>query len=145
MQQNLHHLLITGRNYITATSEKTLAHKPTYDKWSKKEILGHLIDSAVHNLNRFTKIQFEEKPFVIHSYNQDALVKANMYQTADTKDMLELWWFLNLRILKIIDQQSERTLSYQIILPKGEARDLRFLIEDYVSHLEHHLDQMLSF
>jgi len=90
MQTNLHHLLISGRNYISATSENTLALKHNPDKWSRKEILGHLIDSAINNLQRFTVIQYEIKPFQIHSYNQDELVRANLYQTADTKDLLEL-------------------------------------------------------
>ncbi len=59
-------------------------------KWSKKEILGHLIDSGINNLQRFTEIQFLEKPYKIRPYNQDELVKANNYQNKNSQELFEL-------------------------------------------------------
>ena len=135
-------LLHDGATYISSTSEAELAHKPAPEKWSKKEILGHLIDSAVNNLQRFTEIQFEEKPYPIRKYKQDELVIANDYQNTEMSEIINFWLAINRQILRLMKQQSEMTLSYTIKLPDHEISDLRFLMNDYVDHLEHHLNQI---
>ena len=76
----LANLLNDGLEYLEQASEIELSQKSAPEKWSKKEILGHLIDSGVNNLQRFTEIQFEDKPYRIKKYNQDGLVVANDYQ-----------------------------------------------------------------
>lgn len=119
-----------------------LTYKASPEKWSKQEILGHLIDSAINNLQRFTEISFEPKPYQIRRYNQDELVKANAYQGAEINKLIALWLSLNIRILALMKLQTEATLSYTIILPDGELSDLRFLMTDYVDHLEHHMKQL---
>lgn len=119
-----------------------LTYKASPEKWSKLEIIGHLIDSAINNLQRFTEIQFESKPYPIKRYNQDELVKANAYQEADPERLAALWLAMNQRILAIMKRQSDTTLAYPIILPGGEPSDLRFLMTDYVDHLEHHVKQL---
>lgn len=112
------------------------------NKWSKKEILGHLIDSAIHNIQRFTEIQTFEKPYVIRSYNPDDLVKSNHYQNKNNQELLNLWIRLNHHVLHLVKNQTDETLSYPLILPNGEVSNLRFLIEDYFDHLYHHLEQI---
>ena len=138
----LKQLLYSGREAISLTDEATLLHRPQPGKWSKKEILGHLIDSAVNNLLRFTEIQFERKPFTIKSYKQEGLVEANHYQNSQTLELLNLWTALNQRICFIMQQQTEASLQFEIILPDGSTSDLSFLIIDYVDHLEHHVNQL---
>lgn len=110
--------------------------------WSKKEILGHLIDSALNNLKRFTEIQFSEKPYIVRSYNPDALVIANNYQNKDKDVLFQLWLQLNKQLVFIIQNLSADTLKLQLILPNQETKDLKFLISDYIDHLEHHLNQL---
>ena len=61
----LEQLLKSGLEYISKSSESELTQKPNPEKWSKKEIIGHLIDSGINNLQRFTEIQFENKPYKI--------------------------------------------------------------------------------
>lgn len=112
------------------------------NKWSKKEILGHLIDSAINNLQRFTEIQYSEKPYKIRLYNQDALVKFNNYQNKNNQDLFDLWLHLNRHILEIIKNQTDKTLDYQLILPNGTLTNLQFLIEDYIDHLFYHVSQI---
>ena len=119
METRLHKLLLKGQNYIQQCSEESLTKKVNPEKWSKKEIVGHLIDSAINNLQRFTEIQFEDKPFVINNYNQTELVKANDYQHADTLHLLNFWLEINTRIQSIIENQTSETLSYQIKLVDG--------------------------
>ena len=112
------------------------------NKWSKKEILGHLIDSAINNLQRFTEIQYSEKPYKIRAYNQDTLVKYNDYQNKNNQNLFDLWLHLNRHILEIIKNQTDKTLAYQLILPNGTLTNLQFLIEDYIEHLFYHVSQI---
>ena len=140
----LEQLLKKGLEYITDSSEVEFNKKESENKWSKKEILGHLIDSGINNLQRFTEIQFEKKPYQIRNYNQKELIKANDYQNSNAKEIVQFWSSLNQRILHLIKIQTETTLNYKIELEKGNFSDLRFLIEDYVTHLEHHLKQIMK-
>lgn len=142
--KRLEQLLKSGTEYLSKSSESELTRKPNPEKWSKKEIIGHLIDSGISNLQRFTEIQFENKPYRIRKYNQDELVKVNDYQNAKTKEIVEFWLSINIRIKHLIKQQTEKTLNYKIELQKNNIADLRFLIKDYVDHMEHHLNQIMK-
>ncbi|WP_299122438.1 DinB family protein [uncultured Tenacibaculum sp.] len=140
----LEDLLQKGLDYFSKTSEEEISKKLAPEKWSKKEILGHLIDSGVNNLQRFTEIQFENKPYRIRKYNQNELVIANDYQNAQTKELLSFWIAINNRILNIMKLQTEESLNYKIELSIDNISDLRFLMTDYVDHLEHHLNQIIK-
>jgi len=118
--------------------------KPSETSWSKKEILGHLIDSAVNNLQRFTEIQYVEKPYIIRPYDQNKLVKANNYQDKEVSDLLNLLTALNKHILYVVSNQTEGILHYQIVLPNKTVTDLKFVIEDYFEHFYHHLNQITN-
>ena len=124
----LKELLIKGRNYIRGNNETKICAKPFVDKWSKKEILGHLIDSGIKNLQRFTEIQFQNKPYTIYKYNQDALVKANNYQSIDASRLLDLWLAINYQILAVINLQTQLTLSYKINFENDDSSDLHLMI-----------------
>ena len=116
--------------------------KPSENGWSKKETMGHLIDSAINNLQRFTEIQYFEKPYVIRQYNPDELVKANNYQDKNGEELYELWIQLNKHLVYLIKNQTTDTLKFQLILPNKEQADLQFLIDDYFDHFYHHLNQI---
>ncbi|MEZ5024067.1 MAG: DinB family protein [Chitinophagales bacterium] len=141
---HLQALLDKGFESINQISETTLSAKPSLNKWSKKEILGHLIDSGINNLQRFTEIQFNNQPYNIRKYNQNELVKVNHYQTSDTQEILNFWLAVNQRILFVMQQQTETSLNYKVVLSDGKMVDLFFLMEDYVLHLEHHLNQIIA-
>ena len=111
-------------------------------KWSKKEILGHLVDSAIHNLVRFTEINYLEKPYHHRPYSQNDLVNLNQYQTMDINELTQLWLSLNKQIIRIFKSIDHKALDYQIILNDQSVIDLKFLITDYVEHLEHHINQI---
>lgn len=140
----LEQLIKLGVAYCAQSSEQEMSRKESPDKWSKKEILGHLIDSGINNLQRFTEIQFENKPYNIRKYNQNELVKANDYQNSDLTEIVEFWSSINHRIKNLMAQQTDNTLNYKIELEKGNFSDLRFLMNDYVVHLEHHLKQIIQ-
>lgn len=118
--------------------------KTSADKWSKNEILGHLIDSAINNLRRFTESQFSENPYLVTAYNQDELVKVNKYQARKFDDLLKLWCRLNKQIAFILKDISEEQLATKINLYDLSICDLEFLIEDYITHMKHHLKQIFE-
>lgn len=113
-------------------------------KWSKKEVLGHLVDSAIHNLVRFTEINYVEKPYRHRPYNQIDLVNLNQYQTKEINELTQLWFSLNQQIIRIMKSVPEEALDFKIILSDESVIDLRFLMTDYVEHLEHHINQIRS-
>lgn len=124
------------------SADDKLAMKPAPGKWSAKEILGHLADSASNNLRRFNEATFREKPYKVVSYDQDALVAANNYQQVPPINIFNLWKSLNTQIIHVISIQNEKTLNYKIVTPDSKEQTLFWLIEDYVIHLLHHVDQI---
>lgn len=131
-------------NHLGSCDAQLLSKKPLPNKWSKKELLGHLIDSGINNLQRFTEIQFMAKPFTFHNYRQDDLVAANDYQHADISELLAFYKSINQRIIKVMELQTDETLQYEIINPNNNQKtDLKFLMIDYVDHMNHHYQQIL--
>ncbi len=129
--------------YLLQCPTEELLFRRAAGKWSKKEILGHLIDSAIYNLQRFTEIQVMEQPYVYRRYLQNELVIANNYQDADLQDLLNVWLSLNKRIEHMMAIQTEQTLAYEIVMEDEERISLHFLMTDYVDHMAHHLKAIL--
>lgn len=136
-------LLNENGNYFTTIDSVVLEERKP-GKWSKKEILGHLIDSAIHNLVRFTEINYVVKPYRHRPYNQIDLVNLNQYQTKDINELNQLWLSLNKQIIRIMKSVGEEALDYKIILSDESIIDLKFLMTDYVEHLQHHINQIRS-
>jgi len=137
-------LLSITNEYFNSVSNAVLEFKASEDKWSKKEILGHLVDSAIHNLVRFTEINYLEKPYRHRTYSQNDLVSLNQYQTMNTNELLQLWLSLNKQIIRIFKNVDYNALDYKIIMNDQSVIDLKFLMTDYVEHLEHHISQILN-
>lgn len=126
-------------------SDTEWADKPNPRKWSKKEILGHLIDSAMNNIKRFNEVQFlTEKPYVVHKYQQDELVKSNQYQDLPVDHLISLWTSVNMQIVFILRVLSNESLEIAIQTPEGETQNVGWLVDDYVVHLRHHLAQLFN-
>lgn len=81
-------------------SETEFSFKPSPTKWSKKEMIGHLIDSAQNNIRRFIVAQYEETPTIL--YNQDKWVTINDYQNQEVSNIIQLWYLLNKQIVSIL-------------------------------------------
>lgn len=127
-------------------SEDELGKKPAPDKWSKKEILGHLIDSAANNHQRFVRAQFEEEPFKFNSYQQDDWVKVQKYNAVDTESLVSLWKIYNQHILWIISNFDENKLESKWLMEDNEVsgETIFFLIKDYIDHMDHHFGQIFN-
>ena len=129
---------------IKNISKEELLIKPASGKWSKQEILGHLIDSALNNLKRFTEIQFLPQPYIVNAYNQNELVNVNGYQNMPLDHLLNLWKVLNRQIIFVVQEISDEKLNYAVDpqYEKHELKTLGWIIGDYVVHMEHHFKQI---
>jgi hypothetical protein len=118
--------------------------KPAPGKWSKKEILGHLIDSAQINLQRFIRCTYEEN-FRL-TYEQEAWVMAQRYQEADIKDLMDLWTLLNKQIISVLKNYPLDRVGARCDNSKLEPnlQTVAWLANDYLEHLKHHLRQIMS-
>lgn len=127
-------------------SEEDLKRKPAPNKWSKKELLGHLIDSAVNNHHRFVRAQFENEPFKVVPYEQDDWVRIHKYNELDSKFLLELWKIYNLHLQNVITNFPKERLTNKCISTDNReiAENLFLLIKDYVDHMDHHLSQIFT-
>lgn len=138
---------------LSSLDDRQTIKKPSPDKWSKKEILGHLIDSANNNLNRFQQALAQDH-LVFDGYDQDDMVSRANYQEVNWQKLVDKWMDVNLKILKHLQTISNQKLKaetpdhnfHQICmrpLKKNERTNLLYLVEDYVFHLEHHLSQLI--
>lgn len=116
--------------------------KPAPNKWSNKEIMGHLCDSAMINLQRFIRCTYEESFKLI--YQQDEWVAVQRYQEMKMETLLEFWRLLNSQIARVLSQYPED--RWQIQCDSGRnavaLHTVEFLATDYVAHLQHHLIQI---
>ncbi len=127
---------------LNAIDEHTFSSKPYPEKWSKKEILGHLIDSAANNHQRFIRIQFEDIPVI--SYDQNKWNSFSYHNRMDSRQLIQFWTSYNKQIAELFKYIPEDALNRKCIAGGNEV-SLEFLIVDYVSHLEHHLKQIVNY
>jgi len=120
-------------------SDEAWNDKPQPLKWSKKELLGHLVDSAVNNIRRLIVGQYEQEVKII--YHQDEWVN---YQETAIAEVIMLWKLLNYQISRVIENIPEEKLQNTCDTGKGkiEMHTLSFFIDDYLVHLKYHLNQI---
>ncbi len=123
---------------LLALSENALHARPAPGKWSKKEIIGHLVDSASNNHQRFVRAMRGEQPNI--RYEQDDWVALQRYQNTDSRALIGLWELYNRHLAHLISCMTEADLE-QTLYMGGERVTLRYCAEDYLRHLEHHLQQ----
>lgn len=127
---------------LTQISEEKMSEKPAPNKWSKKEIIGHLIDSAANNHHRFVRGQFEAIPEI--RYDQNGWNKYSFYQQIDSKQIILFCTIYNSQLIELIKRISTDNLKKQVKVD-GNLLTIEYLIIDYVEHLEHHLKQVIDY
>jgi hypothetical protein len=120
--------------------EGKFQHKPSPTKWSKKEILGHLVDSAQSNIRRFIVAQYEEQPHIV--YNQDQWVTITNYQEYSLPDLISLWYLVNKHICHVLTNITPEMGTRAV--KTEEVHTVQELAQDYIKHLLHHLHQVLD-
>jgi len=128
------------------------ARRPAPGKWSAKEIIGHLIDSASNNHQRFVRANWQVD-LIFPGYDQDTWVAVQQYNSAPWSDLVDLWLAFNLQLARVMDAVPS---TVRMRLREGHNLDqiafrpvaqdapvtLDFFMHDYVLHLHHHLRQI---
>ena len=121
-------------------------------KWSPKEIVGHLIDSATNNHQRFVRAQFTDD-LIFPGYQQEQWVSVQRYSDRPWVQLVELWRQYNLHLVHVMSSIPLETrvksrarhnlhqLAWQTV-DENQPVTLEYFMRDYVGHLEHHLDQI---
>jgi len=128
---------------LLSISDHESSVHPSPDKWSKKEILGHLIDSASNNHQRFVRAQLGSE-IRLPEYDQESWVQTQAYQEESWENLVQLWKVYNLHLLHIAAAIPDDKLGNLCFIGEKEPVTLEFLFADYVQHLKHHLQQIFG-
>jgi hypothetical protein len=137
---DLQHLI----NEVPTRLEKlspVAAHKPAPEKWSPKEELGHLLDSAANNHQRIVRVQFEDK-LAMPGYQQERWVAVHGYQRREWSELISLWKALNLQLLAAAISVPDDAWANTCTVGGSEPMTLQFVFEDYIRHMLHHLEHI---
>lgn len=126
---------------LRAVSDEEAAAPRADGKWSKKQILGHLIDSASNNHQRFVRAQ-EGAEFSGPRYEQEHWVGVQDYASGSWAEMIEFWRLYNRHLAHVIRRIPEERLSVSCRIGQDGPVTLGFVVEDYLTHLKHHLRQI---
>ena len=126
---------------LTAVDARAAARRPRPDVWSPKEVLGHLIDSAANNHQRFVRAQHADA-LVLPGYEQNHWVESQGYQDADWPHLVQLWTHLNLHLADVISRIPPVRYSVQCVIGDSKPQTLEAIIVGYLDHLKHHVAQI---
>ena len=139
---------------LLALDDAATARRPAPGKWSPREIIGHLVDSASNNHQRFVRLR-DRDDLVVDGYEQDAWVAVQRYQDAPWVELVVLWVTYNrhlARLMAVTPAAARERVRHSHNLhlrayrpvPADRAVTLDYFMSDYVDHLEHHLGQVLG-
>ena len=126
-----------------ALPDNILTFRPSEDAWSTKEVIGHLIDSASNNHQRFVRLQLTQQ-LIFPDYGQDNIhwVRVQNYQNRKWEELLDLWRLYNIQLADIIRAVDSSCLNHVWQLDADDTVTLFDLMTDYLRHLEVHLNQI---
>jgi hypothetical protein len=139
---------------LLALDDASTARRPASTAWSPREILGHLVDSASHNHQRFVRARWQDD-LVFDGYAQDAWVEAQAYAHAPWRELVALWALYNRHLARVMaatpaavrTREHARHALDRIAwrpVPADAPATLDYFMADYVGHLEHHVRQVLG-
>lgn len=124
-------------------SPEEVSAKRSPDAWSKKQILGHLIDSAANNHQRFVRAAANAAQS-FPPYNQNDWVRIQCYDQSDWSELVALWSAYNRHLSNVIARMPESAMSSLCNIGKEAPVPVDFVIGDYLRHLRHHIDQLME-
>ena len=143
LAKNLKETIDTAGPQLLAIGESRASEKPYADKWSIKEILGHLIDSAANNHQRIVRMQ-ERQDIGSLTYTQQHWVRSQQYHSEPWENVVEFWRAYNTHLAHIIAHVDPGALGNLCDMGYSKPATLKFVIEDYLRHVQHHVAQIFS-
>ena len=111
--------------------------------WTRKEVLGHMLDSAANNHQRFVRAALEGR-YAGPGYEQNGWVSLHGYRDLPWETLLNWWIAAHQSLARVVARIPEERMETMCAVGDGTPVTLRFLMEDYVAHQRHHLAQILS-
>jgi len=147
-------MIVQATGQLKALPEDRVYHRSSPGEWAPIEILGHLIDSAANNHQRFVRAQFTDD-LVFPGYEQEQWVNSQKYREASWSDVVQLWSAYNLHLVHVASMIPEEVLTKPRsphtldviafkLVDRNEPATLEYLIRDYLVHLRHHLGQIFD-
>jgi hypothetical protein len=126
---------------LLAADARAAARRPDPNAWSPKEVLGHLIDSAANNHQRFVRAQQTDR-LTLPGYEQNHWVAAQGYQDADWPHLVALWTHLNLHLAEVMARIPPAKYAVPCVIGDSQPVTLELVVIDYLDHLKHHIAQI---
>ncbi|MEO0895263.1 MAG: DinB family protein [Bacteroidota bacterium] len=152
--QILLNILSYSEARIRLIKDGTFHARPKVGAWAPKEILGHLIDSAYNNHQRFLRAQKQDH-LVFQGYDQNEWVIMNRYLYRGREDIIQTWMTANRHLANLLDAIPEKVMEEEHSMhnfsrigwnkvPADQPATLSHLVWDYIHHMEHHLSQLIE-
>ena len=113
------------------------------ESWSRKQIFGHLVDSASNNHQRFVRASIDGH-YTGPNYQQNEWNKAGAYQDFNWEKLQSLWLAYNALLVHVIERIPEERAQSSCTIGAGDPVTLQYIAQDYVDHLKHHLAQIFQ-
>jgi hypothetical protein len=126
---------------LSGVGEQQAAEPIRPGGWLRKEVLGHLHDSAANNHQRFVRATLDGQ-YEGPGYEQEGWVRLHGYAELPWTTLLSNWRDRNAVLVRIVERIPEQQLSAPCRIGDGAPVTLQFVIEDYLRHLEHHVGQI---
>ena len=124
-------------------ASEVIEARPEPGEWSVKEVIGHLVDSASNNHQRFVRLQVDDSLFFPdYAQDNDAWVSIQGYQATSWHDLLALWRYFNMHLAHVIRTVDEDCQDHIWVVDEDTAVTLGELMIDYLRHLQDHMQQI---
>ena len=130
-----------AQSRLRGLDDAAAARHASAGRWNAKEILGHLIDSASNNHQRFVRAQYTDD-LQFPKYEQNTWVDIQRYDEAEWSVLVDLWESYNRHLAYVIRNMPTEALHSTCVVGENAPASLQFLVEDYLRHMQHHLRQI---
>ena len=131
---------------LMALNENDITKHRNSQNRNIKQIVGHMVDSASNNIHRIVHLQYQPSPFAFPNYassgNNDRWIAIQDYQTENWTNLVQLWKYINLHFVHVVNHVNEDKLDNQWIAAIGENVSLQSMIIDYLRHFILHLNEI---